>query len=155
MKSEEALEWIIGFIESNDMPYLICGGLAAIAYGSRRPLHDIDLYVSEQNYRLIVDFGCDFITYGPDRYIDNSWNVEYVQFIYKGQKIEVGSSKDIAIYDAFKGDWYQKKIDFSNYVEKFVLGKNIRIMDKQTLIDYKRKLNREVDRADIEQIGNA
>jgi len=155
VNSEKALEWIIGFLESKEFPYLICGGLAAIAYGSRRQLHDIDLYVPERNYEAVVEFGRKYITYGPERLTDTHWNVEYVQFNYMGQKIEVGSSKDIQIFDAEKHKWYQKDLDFKCYADVVVLGKFVRVMDKQTLIDYKRKLNREVDRADIEQIENA
>jgi hypothetical protein len=88
VNSAEALEWIIGFLESRDIPYLICGGLAAIAYGSQRPLHDIDLYVPEQNYQAVAEFGRKYITYGPERLTDSHWNIEYVQFNYVGQEIE-------------------------------------------------------------------
>ena len=66
MKSAEALAWVIGFIEANDIPYLICGGLAARAYGSMRPLHDIDLYVPAIHYETVVEFGQKYTTYGPN-----------------------------------------------------------------------------------------
>ena len=102
MSREESLEWITDFLELKDIPYLICGGLAAIAYGSHRPLYDIDLYVPEKNYMMVVKFGRKYITYGPERLINEHWNVNYVQFNFKGQKIEVGSSKNLHIYDSTK-----------------------------------------------------
>jgi len=155
VNSEEALNWIISFLESREIPYLICGGLAAKAYGSQRPLHDIDLYVADRNYEAVAEFGHKYITYGPERLTDHNWNVEYVQFKYMGQKIEVGSSKDIQIFDAIKHEWHQEELDFEKYTEIDILGKSVRVMEKQTLIDYKRKLNREIDIADIEQIEDA
>lgn len=155
LNSKQAFEWIIGFFELNDVPYLICGGLAAIAYGSQRPLHDIDIYVPENNYKSVVEFGYEYITYGPDRLIDNHWDVDYVQFNYSGQKIEVGSSQGIKIFDALKSRWYKEQLDFEKYTQASVLGKRVRIMEKQALIDYKRKLNREVDQLDIEYIENS
>jgi hypothetical protein len=150
MTSAEALEWIIDFLESKNIPYLICGGLAAIAYGSQRPLHDIDLYVPEKNYKAVVDFGRKFITYGPERAITNQWNVEYVQFNYYDQKIEVGSSNNIQIFDSIRNEWHQKSLDFNIYTEVTVLGKTVRVIDKQQLINYKEILGREVDKIDIQ-----
>ena len=155
MSREESLEWITDFLELKDIPYLICGGLAAIAYGSHRPLYDIDLYVPEKNYMMVVKFGRKYITYGPERLINEHWNVNYVQFNFKGQKIEVGSSKNLHIYDSTKQEWYQKKLKFNKYKKLTVLGKSVRIMEKQELIDYKQKLNRKVDQIDIEQIIKA
>lgn len=155
MKSEEALKWIVDFLESDNIPYLICGGLAAIAYGSHRPLNDIDLYVPEKNYKAVVSFGRQFITYGPERAINNQWNVEYVQFNYHGQKIEVGSSNNIQVFDSTKNEWHQKDLDFNIYTQVDVLGKIIRVMDKQKLTSYKKMLGREVDKIDIQYIDNA
>ena len=95
MLENEALEWIVDFLESTDIPYLICGGLAAIAYGAHRPLNDIDLYVPHSDYQKVITFGQALISYGPQRLQSQEWNVEYVQFNYKGQKIEVGRSFDL------------------------------------------------------------
>ncbi len=151
----EALKWIINFLETNDIPYLVCGGLAAIAYGSRRPLYDIDIYVSDSSYQTIIEFGTDYISYGPERYCDDRWKVDYVQFIYSGQKIEVGSSKDIQIFDVKNKIWHKESLDFSAYERIVISGQIIRVMDKQSLIAYKKKLNRDVDIIDIEQIEDA
>ena len=152
MNSTDALRWITDFLESNNIPYLICGGLAAIAYGATRPLYDIDLYVPEQDFKRVCDFGREQITFGPQRFIDNHWNVEYVQFIYSQQKIEVGSSQNIQIFDTSEQRWDRQVPDFNRYENIRVLGTTVRVMGKQSLIDYKRKLNRQVDRLDIEQI---
>jgi len=92
----------IDYLDSKNIPYLVCGGLAAIAYGSERALNDIDLYVPGSRYQAVVNFGDNFITYGTGRLHDNHWNVDYVQFIYKEQKIEVASNKNIQIFDAVR-----------------------------------------------------
>ena len=47
------------------------------------------------------------------------------------QKIEVGSSKNIEIYDAVKGKWHHENLDFSKYTELVILGKRVRLMEKK------------------------
>ena len=150
MSEHEALEWVVDFLDSENIPYLICGGLAAMAYGSKRALNDIDLFVPESMYQAVVRFGQAFITYGPERLHDAHWNIDYVQFTYKGQMIEVGSNKDIQIFDAISQKWHPITLDFNDYNNILLFGKTVRVMTKETLIDYKSKLNREVDKIDIE-----
>ena len=150
-----ALDWIIDFLEDKNIPYVVSGGLAAIAYGSKRPLNDIDLYVLDNYYFDVIDFGKEYISKGPERFEEKLWKIDYVQFIYKGKKVEVGSSKDINIYDVRNKCWRKDVIDFSNHKKISVFGKLVRVMDKSHLVEYKSMLNREVDISDIREISNA
>lgn len=149
---ETAFLWIIDKLESYNIPYLICGGLAANAYGTNRPLNDIDIFVPERNFSKIVNTGKDYISYGPDRYRDQYWNVEYVQFIYDGQKIEIGSSSDISIHNADTSQWESLNINFDAYTLLTLCGRDVRVMKKADLITYKNKLAREVDKIDVRQL---
>lgn len=155
MVDNGALKWIISLLESNNHPYLICGGLAAIAYGSKRPLNDIDLFTSEKTYRELIELGKNYITFGPERYKDQYWNIDYVQFTFDGQKIEIGSSDAAKIFDATNNEWITLNIDFDSYTLLNILGKQVRIMNKADLVDYKQKLGRDVDITDIEQITDS
>ena len=153
MGTTTALDWIIDFFDSRNIPYLICGGLAAIAYGSKRALNDIDIYVPENKYQLVVDYGRDYISYGPGRFKNEHWNVDYVQFIFRNQKIEVGNSSEVMIFDDIRQEWHQEELDFDNYTSVVFSGKKVRLMTKVDLIAYKSKLNREVDKIDLAYIG--
>jgi hypothetical protein len=44
-KISQALNWIVSLLNRHHIPYQIVGGLAAKAYGARRALVDIDMYV--------------------------------------------------------------------------------------------------------------
>ena len=121
MSHNDALNWIIDFLEAHNIPYLICGGLAAMAYGAHRPLNDIDLYVPLSHFNQVVDFGCNIISYGPGRFKDQHWNVEYVQFNFQGQKIEVGSSEGVAIFDQERGEWVSQSINFDHLANTVIL----------------------------------
>ncbi len=153
IKSIPALDWIVSYLERHDIPYLMCGGLAAQAYGSARPLADIDLYVPDQFLNQVSAMGRDYVSFGPAHYVDEKWDLTFVQFVYEGQKIEVGSDRECKILDSRTGEWHKKNIDFDRYNLVSLYGKLVRVMKKDDLIAYKLKLSREVDLDDISQIG--
>jgi hypothetical protein len=148
-----ALDWIIDYLEQNEIPYLVCGGLAAQAYGSKRELVDIDLYTPDAFISQISSMGTDYITFGPAHHVGEKWDLTYVQFEYQGQKVEVGSDKECKIFDATSGKWHQKQLNFKSYKEFSLYGRQVRVMEKAELIAYKRKLARQVDLEDVSQIA--
>ena len=147
-----ALDWIIEYLENNAIPYVVCGGLAAQAHGSTRDLADIDIYVPDEYLYQIVQMGKKYITYGPAHYVDNNWDLTFVEFEFQNQKVEIASDKECKILDSEIGEWHQKIIDFNQYEVCHIYGRPIRVMNKHDLISYKRKLKREVDIEDIKQI---
>ena len=52
-----AAQWIVGLLRDRNIPFLICGGLAAKGYGSERDLNDIDLFVSGEHFSSVVQAG--------------------------------------------------------------------------------------------------
>ncbi len=147
-----ALNWIIEYFESHHIPYVVCGGLAAKAYGSTRELVDIDIYVPDEYFQEIVTMGKKYVTFGPAHYVDDKWDLTYVQFEFDRQKIEIGSDKACKIRDSETGRWYEKKIDFNGFEYRSMYGKCLKVMNRHDLISYKKKLNRAVDIDDIRQI---
>lgn len=147
-----ALDWIIDYLEKGNIPYLICGGLAAQAYGSTRQLADIDLYVPDQFINQISYMGKDYVTFGPAHHIGERWDLTYVQFNYIDQIVEIGSDKECKVYDSISKSWYQKNLDFKKYQLVSLYGRQLRVMEKDELITYKRKLARKVDLEDVNQI---
>jgi len=150
----EALRWIIGLAASLDTPVQFCGGLAAMVYGSSRGLNDIDLFVPASSFRQIVSRGSAYISKPAQRYKDESegWSLEYVQFMFKGIKIEVGSADNIQIYNREESCWEPLNIDFGKSVDSCLFGVDITVMPCDKLVEYKRKLGRKVDMVDIANV---
>ena len=149
-KSHEALQWISNLLNKHEVPYMICGGLAAIGYGSTRPLNDIDLFVPDEYFQTVVDAGAEYISKPAKRYTGYGWDIEYVQFIYKGTKIEVGNVKEARILDSKVGEWVPLSVDFSRLTRRVVLGVDVPLMAIADLVDYKKVLGREVDIEDVD-----
>lgn len=153
---ESALAWIVGILNKNKIPFSVCGGLAANFYGSERPLNDIDLFVPGQCFDQVVKAGTNHISKPAQHYCEEAegWDLEYVQFIYDGIKIEVGSAHKTKIFDAEHHCWQDLPIDFENTVKSTIFGSPVSVMPVADLIRYKTQLGREVDKLDVAAISN-
>lgn len=61
----DALKWISSLLIEKDIPFAVCGGLAAIGYGSTRPLNDIDIFVPGKYFQMVVSAGSEHISNQP------------------------------------------------------------------------------------------
>ncbi len=148
---EKALAWIVSILDEKEIPYSICGGLAANFYGSERPLNDIDLFVPESYFDGVVESCAGYISKPAQHYCEaaEGWDLVYAQFIFAGTKIEVGNASNARIYDASSSCWHTLNIDFQNTVRGELLGTEVSVMPMADLIHYKRLLNRAVDQQDV------
>ena len=147
-----ALKWITGYFHQNQIPYLVTGGLASIAYGARRPLADIDLYIPEDYFSQAAGFAKAYIIEGPARYRDENWDLDLVEIDYHGQNVEIASVGNILIFDQDSGQWLKQEVDFNHYTRVSINHLPVKVMNKTDLINYKKVLAREVDLADIAAI---
>ena len=151
-KVKNALLWIQSILERADVPYQIVGGLAAYIYGAQRPIADIDLYIPNNDVLKLEDELAAFISKPLQHYIEEGWDLEYMQLIYKGQKIEIGLVPGVKLQQK-NGDWVNQTIDFTTSVMSEFEGVRLPLMPKVQLIQYKTILSREVDIFDIQAIS--
>ena len=147
-----AAKWIVGLLRDRNIPYQICGGLAAKGYGAERELNDIDLFVSREHFDAVVQAGQAYISKPATHYCEEGWDLTYVQFMYEGVKVEVGNADGAQIFDAASQAWVPLNIDFARYETVNLLGLELPVMLKSDLIRYKSVLSRPVDIDDIRAI---
>lgn len=148
----KALEWIEGKLRYAGALRLYCGGLAVRAYGGTRPLNDIDLFVPDAHFWPLVDALHDFVRKPATRQQEAGWDLTYVQFVYEGVKIEIGSDDRPRIQDRASGEWVALDIDYATVELRTYEGCTIPLMAHKQLIAYKRTLGREVDLIDVGEI---
>lgn len=149
---ERALRWIIEILQRHHIPYQICGGLAARAYGGTRPLNDIDLYMPMLKFDMIRPQVESVVRWGPAYEQSTLWDLTYVKMVYAHQKIEIGDSAATKIFNAAEQCWVEQVIHFDQSVYTEIFGVRVAVMPKEQLIAYKSILAREVDLIDISQI---
>lgn len=52
-----AAQWIVALLRERNIPFVICGGLAAQGYGAKLELNDIDLFVPGEHFSSVVQAG--------------------------------------------------------------------------------------------------
>jgi hypothetical protein len=139
--NKNILDWIIKKL--NGIDYQITGGLAAFWYGSKREIYDIDLEVSDSDVYRLSEICREHIIYGPERYVDEHFDLLLMTLDYGGQLIDV-----CGIDSMYIRGWLQL-IDFNTSVE--INGMKVVLL--ADLIAYKKLLNREVDLIDIELLN--
>lgn len=153
-KIHTALSWIVEILNRHNVPYQIVGGLAAQAYGARRPLVDIDLYVPLEAATGLLEEIRPYITREPIPHLSASWDLIYLALNYQGQDIEIGdSSTNPRFFNRRDGRWEQQIIDYSRSQVMRLYGVEVNVMPQDELVSYKAMLEREVDHIDLAQIA--
>lgn len=160
MKSQErvrpALEWIVGVFDRCGVPYQVVGGLAALAHGGSRPLHDIDLYAPLTGQGHLLEAIANHTVWGPQHFRDESWDLVFMKLQFDGMRLEIGdTSSQPRYFDRQRNVWVVQDIDFDASERRTVFGVTLSVIPLHQLLDYKAALGRPVDREDIRDLRGA
>lgn len=144
-----ALEWISQVLDDLEIPFQVAGGLAAIAHGSDRPLHDIDLYVPSGALERIVPRVEEHRSHGPRRVQSDRWDCLLLDLHHSGEEIELADAARTRYRAGRDGPWFQAEVDFANPARRRAFGVDLPVMPLEDLLRYKRRLGRAVDREDV------
>ena len=149
---KEVFEWITGIIKRLGIQYHISGGLAAIAYGSKRPLYDIDIDIPEKDFEKLAREVNPNLTLVPVNFRDEKWDLTMMTIRYKEVDIDISGAYTGKIFDAEKNIWIPYESDLKNTEEHELFGSIQPIISRDVLIKYKKILRRPTDLEDIEAI---
>jgi hypothetical protein len=148
--TEAAFKWIVGLLQKHSIPFQLSGGFAARLYGSERELADIDIGIPDDNFETIYLEVQPYITHGPEHYVDKEWDLKLMTLKYEGQTIDIAGRDTIKIYDKEKEEWIPAHRDLTISEDREVYGIVVPVIPKASLIAYKKKIDREVDRFDVQ-----
>lgn len=150
----EVLRWIVNVLTEKQVPYQLVGGVAAHLYGAKRHLVDIDFYIDGAGFAAIMPLIQQHHVFGPVHHRDAAWDLVYMQLLYGHWQIELAAAETARFYDRVGQVWTDADIDFDAGEMCDLRGVTIAVMPKKKLVDYKRRLGREVDLMDIEQMNS-
>lgn len=147
--TEGAFKWIVGLLREHAIPFQIGGGFAARLYGSGRELADIDIGVHDDALAKLYPHVQEYVTYGPDHYVDKKWDLQLMTLKYEGQEIDIVGRDTLMIFDKEANALVPGHRDLVAHEDFEVYGLVVPVIPKASLIAYKKKLQREVDRLDV------
>ena len=150
---KKVLKKIVGVLSKNHVKFQISGGLAAIFYGGKRPLYDIDIEVYKKDIPKIRKVFKKYIIKDFYNFKDKNFNIWLITLKINNISINISP-----VERCFLGKVGKKKvlINASNLSKTKIIyldGIKIPVIKKKELINYKKILSRKTDIIDIKQIS--
>ena len=151
----EALSWITSVLRSHGIPFQAVGGLAARGYGATRPLVDLDFYISEEGLATLLEEVSPWVRRAPAHHEDEDWSLTFAQLRYAGVKIELGVADGARYWNSKESTWEEARVDFDASEVRPIAGIEVPLMPRDQLVEYKKALDRPVDRIDLVEMLQA
>jgi hypothetical protein len=149
---ESAPRRIVNVLRQSDVPHQPVSGLAARAYGARRPLADLDFYIPEARLEDMARAAGKHVARPPAHHRDECWDLVFMKIVYEDREVELAGAERARFFARTTGCWCDAEIAFDASVEREILGVRVPVMPLQQLIAYKRALGRDVDHQDVAEM---
>jgi hypothetical protein len=138
-------------LKEHNIPFQITGGLAAIAYGSRRDLFDIDIDVSKKDIEKIRKLFREHITEDLHHLQNGRFDIYVMSLEIDDVIVDISQLEENYVIDK-KGNKIGGDYNLRNTKLIKVDGIEIPVEDKTELVNYKKILGRDTDLIDIQQM---
>lgn len=152
--TQKTLRWITDILKKHDIPFAVCGGLAAKSYGSPRPLNDIDIDIPVYGFAKILPDIASYIVFGPAHFVDERWNMHLATLNHYGQEIDIGGGDEVKICDNRDQQWKNIPTDFADIEMRDIFGVLLPVLSRRQLAAYKCMLAGEHQLIDLAAIAN-
>lgn len=142
-----ALQELSDTLHANNISFVVIGGLAAMAWGAKRPLVDIDIQVGELDMEKTRSLFIKSLDTDTRHYVSEHWDITQMIINLHGVGIDICQADNFCVVTSNTREPVPNSIDSA--VDKEVGGVLIPVMPKGELIGYKQKIGRPVDLEDI------
>jgi hypothetical protein len=154
-RAAEAVAWLADLFQERNVRYAAAGGLAARAWGASRPLVDLDFYVHAEDLDRLESDLAPFVVQPLTELENEHWNLSLIRLEYGGVPLELSVGEGAKYREAVTGEWHDACPGFDACPELELFGIPVRVMNRSQLLEYKRRVDRAVDRADIASIEHS
>lgn len=154
-KQKEVLRKIVTILNRERIDYEITGGLAAIFYGAKRPLFDIDIDIHKKDFPEVRELFKSYVVEEPHQTKESKYFDIYAMALnIDGVDVDFSASEDSYFWDK-NGHRHRLDSTLKDFQEFNFNGIKIQVCDKKGLIAYKKIIARDTDLEDIKQISES
>lgn len=141
-------------LNNSQIPYVISGGTASYLYSGKRQPVDIDIDIPAEFLSTARELFRSNIIEDIHRLIYGAIDVTYFTLNVAGKDIDISAGDTCKVGLTEKKPSMTFQSLFKDAKRIIVNDKELHIIDKNTLVDYKQILGRDVDIEDIENLGS-
>ncbi|MEG4323403.1 MULTISPECIES: hypothetical protein [unclassified Microcoleus] len=143
----KTLNLLIATFDRQNIPYQVTGGLAGNIYGSKWPLHDIDIEVSQRDMAKVVELFKEYTVRPLFRLVDEEFDLMLLGLCLNDIEVEINQAEDAFIFSS--GVRIKLDTDLSKAKKMRFLDLDIFVQPLDDIINYKQLLNRNNDVSDL------
>lgn len=153
-----ALTVVADVLETLAVPYRLAGGLAAVHYGSGRPVADIDIDVDDANVGILCE---RLIAAGatpvrpPSRYEDDNWDLFLATVSVSGFDVDLCGVTSALIRPGPVAPFVPLPRLAAPLAYRRIGSRLVSVIGLEDLLSYKRVLSRPVDLSDLDTLSGA
>lgn len=149
---KKVLKFVATKLKKNNIPFQISGGLAAIAYGAKRPLFDIDIDVHKKDIVKVRELFKQYIIEDFHHLQNEHFDIYVMSLNISGIIIDISQAEE-CYYIGKDGSKTRIDTDLSKVKVMNIDGIEVLVEDRDELISYKKIIARDTDLIDIEQMS--
>jgi len=149
------LLFLANTLKENNIEFHVTGGLAAIAYGAKRPLYDIDVEIYERDVEKVRVLFQEYVVEDWNNELEgpeDNFDVWMMKLNIKGVPVDISQIEGQRVRTA-GGEWISQPEIMSTEVHT-IEGIELPIQNKHDLIAYKTIVAREIDLEDIRRMSD-
>ena len=151
---KKVLSFLTENFQVNDIEFQITGGLAAIAYGAKRPLYDIDIDIYKKDVEKIRELLKEYIVEDWNNDLEgeeDNFDIWMMSLEVEGVPVDISQIEE-SRFRTSGGEWISQP-EAMNTELRSIEDIELPVQNKQDLIDYKLLIARETDLEDVRQIS--
>jgi hypothetical protein len=146
-KQLDVIVYFVDALKRANFGYQITGGLAGNIYGSRWPLHDVDIEISIKDMDAVAELFKEFIIIKPRDYEDKEFRMRLMILEKDSVAVDISAVEDFYVRCA--GSWLKVETDLKGAQDVTWKGMQVKVQPLKDIISYKELLGRIDDVADL------
>ncbi len=147
-----ALGRVCSLLDECGIPFQVAGDVAAAAYRSTRPVHGVELFIAAEHVPALLRAAQEHVVDYPWRRRDDAWDRVALSLSYDGVTVAVCVVEAARFREAATGEWRDADIDLASSETLKVCNVEVPVIPREQFLDWKRRLDREIDRRDLRDI---